>query len=84
MREYTVPGLTVQQLISTHAQGRKIRAVQIDVEGLDDMVGVMLVTVYCAVLWCCAIVLNCAVLCCALVLCYCAILCCADFCAALC
>lgn len=38
MREYAVPGMTVQELLHTHAEGRKIRAIQIDVEGLDDMV----------------------------------------------
>lgn len=38
MREHTVAGVTVAELLSTHGGGRPIRAVQIDVEGLDDMV----------------------------------------------
>ena len=41
MKEYTVPGMSVRQLIDTYAKDRTIRAIQIDVEGLDDMVGIV-------------------------------------------
>lgn len=51
LREYTVPGLTVQQLLDRHARGRTVRAVQIDVEGLDDMVGAPLCCCCCS--YCC-------------------------------
>jgi hypothetical protein len=38
MQEHHVQGMSVQSLLDKHAKGRKIRAIQIDVEGLDDMV----------------------------------------------
>lgn len=57
MKEYTVPVMSVRQLIDTYAKDRTIRAIQIDVEGLDDMVsgkdGIMRVAgmVLCARSW---------------------------------
>ena len=42
MTSYEVAGITVPTLLQKYAANRKIRAVQIDVEGLDDMVNTLL------------------------------------------